>query len=132
MKTIIIAAFIIAIGLVGCSISQPAGRVYYPQQRGYSTSPVYQYDPYYNPVYNSRYYSNRRNYNYNNGRYYNNKVYNSPSYPNRTSIKDNERREGYREQPKQNNEVRRERRLPDGTKVSPSGTVTLPNGRRRQ
>lgn len=34
MKTIIIAAFIIAIGLVGCSISQPAGRVYYPQQRG--------------------------------------------------------------------------------------------------
>lgn len=78
MKNIIIAAFLIAIGLVGCSVSQPGERDYYPPQPGYSTT-YGTYDPYYNPGYDNSY-SIQRVYDRNTGRYYDVKVYNTPMY----------------------------------------------------
>ena len=140
MKALILAAFIITIGLASCSVTEPNERVYYPQDRGYNS--VYS-DPYYTPVYDNRY-STRRVYDYNTGRYYDVPVYsNSPVYstPNRTyrrdSKRDNYRRDTYRrdnyqntqpvtQQPRANQQT--EKRLPDGTRISPDGTVTLPNG----
>src|SRR5215212_6834658 len=96
MKTLILAAFIITIGLASCSVTEPYDRGYYPQERVYS-APAY--DPYYNP-YDSRY-STRRVYDYNTGRYYDVPVYSSPvyttpAYPNRTYRRDNYRRDDYR------------------------------------
>jgi hypothetical protein len=159
MKTLILAAFIITIGLASCSVTEPNDR-YYPQERVYSSS---NYDPYYNP-YDSRY-SVRRVYDYNTGRYYdvpvysNAPVYVTPSYPNRTYRRDNYRRDDYRRDGYRDNYRRsyqqpayqqpayqqpqvqqpqvsqpKEKRYPDGTRVSPDGTVTLPNGevRRKQ
>jgi hypothetical protein len=168
MKTIIFAALVIAISLVGCSVSQPGEREYYPQERVYN-SPYYQSDPYYNPYSNS--YSIQRIYDYNTGRYYDVKVYNNspvydvpvynvPAYPNsnyrreREYYQQNQNREQYRQyqqqqqqqpnreqyrqqqqqnqssQPTQNNQ-QQEVRLPDGSRVSPDGTITLPNGQVR-
>lgn len=145
MKTLILAAFIITIGLASCSITEPNER-YYPQERVYSSS---SYDPYYNP-YDSRN-SVRRVYDYNTGRYYDVPVYSAPvystPYPNRTYRRDDYRRDNYRrdnyrrsspttqpvyQQPQVNQP--KEKRYPDGTRVSPDGTVTLPNGevRRKQ
>lgn len=148
MKALILAAFIITIGLASCSISEPNER-YYPQERVYSSST---YDPYYNP-YDSRY-SVRRVYDRNTGRYYDVPVYSTP-YPNSTYRdyrRDNYRRDNYRRDNYRNDNYRRtypstqpvyqqpqvsqpkEKRYPDGTRVSPDGTVTLPNGevRRKQ
>lgn len=142
MKTLILAAFIISIGLASCSVTEPGE--YYPQQRVYSSS---NYDPYYNPGYDNRY-SIRRVYDYNTGRYYDVAVYSDPVYINRTPYgNDNYRRDNYRrdyreQQPRYVQpqvtqprvEQPAEKRLPDGTRISPDGTVTLPNGevRRKQ
>lgn len=134
MKTLILAAFIITIGLASCSVSQP-NEEYYPQQRVY-TNPNYQYDPYYNPDYDSRY-STRRVYDYNTGRYYNVSVYSAPDYYSDNYRKEyyrrenNVRREYYRDaQPRNEQRVEqpKEKRFPDGTRISPDGTITLPNG----
>lgn len=134
MKTAILAAFII-IGLASCSLTQPNERGYYPQQRIYSTSPYYQVDPFYNPAYDYRY---NRPYN---DPYYD-PYYNNPGYYNRRNYRREPRRENnvrreYRyNQPadKQQMEQPGEKRLPDGTRISSDGTVTLPNGevRRKQ
>jgi len=137
MKTLIFAAFLIVIVLAGCSVSQPVERDYYPSHPIYHTSPYayYDNDTYYNQGYDNRYNQRLQNYNYYYDRRYNNgPVYVVPAYPSRNYRREySERRDDYRDQPKQNNESR-ERRLPDGTKISPDGTVTLPNGevRRRQ
>lgn len=143
MKTLILAACIIITGMASCTVSQPGE--YYPQQRVYSNS----YDPYHNPVYSNRY-DTRRVYDYNTGRYYDVPVYGSPVYAERGYRRDNYRRDDYRREyrrdegrehyryPQGNNEQRveqpREKRLPDGTRISPDGTITLPNGevRRKQ
>ncbi len=158
MKTLILAASIIAIGMVSCTTSQPAERVYYPSQPVYSNSPyAYNNDQYYNPAYDSRYY--RRVYDYNTGRYYNVPINSAPVYTQRydrreyqrneeyreqakqnngrreeyqeQSRRNNERREEYKEQPKANTEVQHKRLL-NGTVISSDGTVTLPNGQVRQ
>lgn len=145
MKTLILAVIIIT-GMASCTVSQPGE--YYPQQRVYSNS----YDPYNNPVYSNRY-ETRRVYDYNSGRYYDVPVYGTPVYRDRAYRRENnyrrddyrreyrrennERRESYR-YPQRNTEQRveqpREKRLPDGTRISPDGTITLPNGevRRKQ
>lgn len=147
MKTLILAAFIITLGLASCSVTQPQDRVYYPPQRVY-TNPNYQYDPNYYP-YDSRY---QQVYDYNTGRYYYvpvTPVYSAPVYQNRTYRGDNDRRDNDRRDDRRDyreNNVRREvpvvqpnnqqrvetKRLPDGTTISPDGTVTLPNGQVRR
>jgi hypothetical protein len=145
MKTIIFIAFITAIGLVGCSVSQPGERDYYPPQSSYST-PYGYYDPYYAPqVYDNRYYDPR----YSNGYGYNNAPVYVVPVPNRTYRRERgynqqyqnrgqqqQNREQYREQYRQQQQSsqpsqptqQQERRLPDGSRVSPDGSVTLPNG----
>ena len=141
MKALILAAFVIIIGLASCGVTQPNERVYYSQERVYSAP----YDPYYNTVYDNRY-STRRVYDSNTGRYYDVAVYSAPydpyynpGYSNRTYRRDNNYRDYNTtqqqpryEQPSTNQPA--EKRLPDGTRVSPDGTITLPNGevRRRQ
>ena len=145
MKALILAAFVITIGLASCSVTEPGE--YYPRERVYSSST---YDPYYTP-YDSRY-SVRRVYDYNTGRYYDVPVYSAPvystPYPNSTyrnyrrddyrrdNRRDNYRNDNYRrtypttqpvyQQPQVSQP--KEKRYPDGTRVSPDGTVTLPNG----
>ena len=143
MKKIILAAFIIVFGLIGCSVSQPGDSDYYERQPVYRSSPYTYYDPYYNPIYDNRYDS--RYYNRRNDYGYNAPVYVVPAYPNRNYRRERgnyQPREQYRQQqPRQYNQSRQytqpnennqqapaERRLPDGTRVSPDGTVTLPNG----
>src|SRR5687767_3113426 len=103
MKALILAAFILIIGLASCSISEPNER-YYPQERVYSSST---YDPYYSP-YDNRY-SVRRVYDYNTGRYYDVPVYGAPVYstPNRTYRRDDYRRDNYRRDNYRNNNYRR-------------------------
>ena len=145
MKALLLAAFIITIGLASCSITQPGERTYYPQQRAYNSS-IYRQDPYYNPDYDNRY-TIRRVYDYNTGRYYDVPVYSSPVYSdqvyaNRTYRRDNYRRDNnvrreyYNQAQSRNEQPRveqpREKRLPDGTRVSPDGTITLPNGEVRR
>ena len=148
MKTYLLAAIIILLGLASCSVTQPNDREYYPQQRVYSSSP-YQVDTYYN-TYDSRY-STQRVYDYNTGRYYDvpvyySPVYTSPGYSRRNYRRENEKREYYdRDERKDNNrndeysnrhqnnqqsgnEQPREKRFPDGTRISENGTITLPNG----
>lgn len=147
MKTLILGALIITLGLASCSVTQPED-VYYPQQRVYS-NPNYQYDPYYNSNYDNGY-SIRRVYDYNTGRYYdvkvyNAQVYNTPVYQNRNYRRDYDRREDRREyrennvrreipreQPRNEPRIDQTKRLPDGTTISPDGTVTLPNGQVRR
>jgi hypothetical protein len=147
MKALLLAAFIITIGLASCSVTQP-DEYYYPQQRVYA-NPNYQYDPYYNQVYDNRY-TTRRVYDYNTGRYYDVAVYSSPygaPYPQQNYRRDGYRRDNYRtgntrreyyserqQQPRteQKAEQPKDRRLPDGTTISPDGTVTLPNGQVRR
>ncbi len=137
MKTFIFAAFIILISLASCTVTDPGE--YYPQQRSYNNwRQQQQYDPYYNQGYDR--YITQRIYDYNTGRYYDVPVYNSPVYRDRYYSRDNYRnnvrREYYREaqpryvQPRVERQVEqpREKRLPDGTRVSPDGTITLPNG----
>jgi|GEM_PF-2170878 len=143
MKTLILAAFIITIGLASCSVTQPQDGVYY-------TNPNYQYDPNYYP-YDSRY---QQVYDYNTGRYYyvpvtpvyTRPVYQNGNYGSDNYRRDNDRRENDRRDYRENN-VRREnpvvqpnnqqrvnetKRLPDGTTISPNGNVTLPNGQVRR
>lgn len=129
MKTLIFAAFIIAIGMASCSVSQPGERDYYSPQRVYNTP--YEYNPYYNPqVYNNGYRYDSR---YNNG-YNTTPVYVVPAYPNRNYRRyNNEQRREYNQQPDQNYEPKQaqpqgEKRLIDGTRISPDGTITRPNG----
>ncbi|HUS00914.1 MAG TPA: hypothetical protein VMY77_04265 [Chitinophagaceae bacterium] len=155
MKKLLLASVIITIALASCSVTQP-DEYYSPQQRVY-TNPNYQYDPSYNPGYDNRNYTVRRVYDYNTGRYYDVAVYNSPYgtsvYPQQTYRRDSYRRDNYRrdnyrttdntrreyyserqQQPstEQRVEQPREKRLPDGTRISPDGTVTLPNGQVRR
>ena len=150
MKKLLLASFIITIALASCSVTQP-DEYYYPQQRVYS-NPNYQYDPYYNPVYDNQY-TIRRVYDYNTGRYYDvrvpvsgsaygSRVYTQPTYRRDVYRRDSYRRDNYRtdtrrdyyserqQQPRTEQRVEqpREKRLPDGTRISPDGTVTLPNG----
>lgn len=153
MKTLILAAFIITLGLASCTVTEPNDG-YYSQQRVYNNG--YGYDPYNSPVYDSRY-SVRRVYDYNTGRYYDVPVYSSPVYgvpvyPNDGYRRDSYRRDNYRRDNYRRDDYRRdnyretqqpryqqprysqpnvqpqERRLPDGSRVSPDGTITLPNG----
>ena len=154
MKTLILAAFVITIGLASCSVTEPNDRVYYPQERGYIST----YDPYYNPVYDNRYTTVRRVYDYNTGRYYDvpvygAPVYSTPVYPNSTYRRDdirrdtyrrdNYRRDNYREQQQPRyvqpqvtqprvEQPKEDIKLPNGTRISPDGTVTLPNGQVRR
>lgn len=133
MKTIIIIAFIFTIALVGCSVTQPGERGYYPPQQSgvyYSPAPSYGYDPYYDPYYSPYGYGNTYP-------VYQERTYRRPQqYPTRTYRDRDDRRE-WRQQPtqtqnntQQNNvQQPQERRLPDGSRVSPNGTITLPDGR---
>lgn len=140
MKTIIIIAFVFCIALVGCSVTQPEERGYYPPQQSgvyYSPSPYYNtYDPYsYDPYYRPYAYGNT--YPVYQGRTYRRDYERPQQYPVRTYRNDrrndgdrDDRRE-VRQQPtqNQNNVQQQERRLPDGSRVSPDGAITLPNGR---
>ncbi len=151
MKTLILAALIISLGLASCSITQPEEGVYSRQQRGYN-NPNYQYDS--NYQYDDRY-TTQRVYDYNTGRYYDVVVYNTaPEYNSRVYQNRNYRRDYNRDYDRRDNDrreyrdynVRREtpveqpreqrveqtKRLPDGTTISPDGTVTLPNGQVRR
>ena len=146
MKTLILAAFIIITGLASCTVTEPAERVYYPDQGGYSTT----YEPYYNPVYSNTY-NTRRMYDYRTGRYYyvpvyttpvySAPVYTAPVYPNNNYKRDyyrrdNDRRDNDRkdynrqhenqQQPQANQQT--ETRLPDGTRILQNGTVIQSNG----
>jgi len=149
MKTLILAAFFITFGLASCTVTEPNDG-YYSQQRVNNNG--YANDPYYSPIYDSRY-SVQRVYDQRTGRYYDVPVYGAPvyGYPvyqdgyRRQYRRDNYRTEGYRreyrqqqqqpryEQPQQSQPAvqPQERRLPDGTKISADGTVTLPNGQVR-
>lgn len=147
MKTLILAAFFIIFGLASCTVTEPNDG-YYSQQRVYNDG--YSNDSYYSPVYDSRY-SIQRVYDYRTGRYYDVAVYNQPVYGvpvyqdgyRRQYRRDNYRNDGYRreyrqqqpryEQPQQSQPSAQpqERRLPDGTRISSDGTVTLPNGQVR-
>lgn len=138
MKTLIFAAFVIAVSVIGCTTSRPYESVYYPdQQPVYITSPyAYYNDPYYTPIYNYRY-----------GQPYNGRYYNAPVYQHRDDRREyyehhdrytghqgqnNDQRQVHVQQPvQQNNEVR-VRQLPDGSRVSSNGTVTMPNGQVRR
>lgn len=138
MKTLILAALISFIGLASCTVTQPEENNY-PQQRAYN-SPAYQYDPFYSQIYDR--YSIQRVYDYNTGRYYDIAVYNSPAYNNSYyqnrnygrgdyyRRENNARREYIRDSQPQNEQpnIQKEKRLPDGTTISPDGTITLPNG----
>lgn len=132
MKTIIIIAFIFTIALVGCSVTQPGERGYYPPQQSgvyYAPAPYYSYDPYYDPYYSPYGYGNT--YPVYQGRTYR-REYQRPQYPVRNYRDDSrEDRREVRQQPvqNQNNVQPQERRLPDGSRVSPNGTITLPDGR---
>lgn len=146
MKTLILAAVLITFGLASCTVTEPNDG-YYSQQRvnnsGYN-------DPYYAPVYDNRY-TIQRVYDQRTGRYYDVRVYNSPygapvyqdGYA-RQYRRDNYRTDGYRREYRQQQQQPRyqqpqsapavqpqEKRLPDGTRISPDGTVTLPNGQVR-
>ena len=146
MKALILAAFIITLGLASCTVTEPNDG-YSSRQRVYNNG----YDPY-AYGYDNRY-STRRVFDYNTGRYYDVPVYGAPGYgvpvyPNQTYRRrdrrdnyrgDNYRRDSYREtqpryqQPRNNqtNVQPQEKRLPDGSRVSPNGTITLPNGQVR-
>lgn len=152
MKTLILAAFLITFGLASCTVTEPNDG-YYSQQRVHNNG--YAYDPYYSPINDSRY-TIQRVYDQRTGRYYDVPVYNSPygapvyqdgyarQYRRDNYRRDNYRTDGYRreyrqqqqqpryEQPQSQPSVQpQEKRLPDGTRISPDGTVTLPNGQVR-
>ena len=146
MKTLILAAFLITFGLASCTVTEPNDG-YYSQQRVNNNG--YAYEPYYSPVYDSRY-TVQRVYDQRTGRYYDvavaNPVYGAPVYQDgyrRQYRRDSYRNDGYRqyrqqpqqpryEQPQTQPSVQpQERRLPDGTRISSDGTVTLPNGQVR-
>ena len=146
MKTLILAA-LVALTIAGCTVTEPAER-YYPQDRVYTS-------PYYTPVYQGNY-TIRRVYDYNTGRYYDVPVYNSPVYSspvysspvyNSPVYSNGYRRDSYRNdsryrreyynqpqadqrnsQPQYRVEQPREKKMPDGTRITSDGTVIKPNG----
>lgn len=145
MKALILAAFIITLGLASCTVTEPNDG-YSSRQRVYNNG--YGYDSYASG-YDNRY-STRLVFDYNTGRYYEVPVYDAPVYQDQTyRRRDNYRRDNYRtddnrrdyyretqpryQQP-QNNQTNvqpQEKRLPDGSRISPNGTITLPNGQVR-
>ncbi len=130
MKKTLFAALIVGVILTSCTVTQPEER-YYPQQsRVYAPTPYYGYDPYNNSnVYSDPYYRTNDRYSRRYDRRSYNRSYSSPytQYPNTSNRRYSEQRQQQTTTPRY--EEQKEKRLPDGTRVTPDGRMILPNGK---